>query len=364
MNKYFFFILSAALLMGCSRKTTVIKPVQEASILSPSGFIYSLPKTCFEVTLESVLTTITPGPYSRFAEKYLGITSASIEAKSEWSIASIGIKPFYMADLTMLFAVEPQANTHINFVKLMQAGLIIPTQSTCVLENTLKFASPVKQAALLPTDLSPFPFIASEKTTYMSRVLHDSVYVKVPVHKTLVIEKSLEDKAREAADFIFSLRKRRFDLLAGDADFVAEGKAVEAVLAEIRRLEGEYLKLFVGQSHQEHFVSTYNYVPDAENKGSTILFRFSPSKGVLPVADLSGAPVIIATSIDEEWQSLDLFSGLSAEKGKPRSDAFYYRLPVPISIRVSFGQSELVQTQQLAYQFGTLVRMPISFNVP
>jgi hypothetical protein len=364
MKKYYLLTLCATLLIGCSRNTTVIKPVKEVSLLSPKGFIYSLPKTCFEVTLESVLTTTTPGPYSRFAEKYLGITSVSTEAKSEWSIASIGIKPFYRADMSMLFAVEPAANTHINFVQLTNAGLIIPTHSISNNDKAFQTVSPIKNNATINTDLSPFPFIASEKTTYMSRVMQDSVFVKVPVHKTIVIEKSLEDKAREAADFIFLLRKRRFDLLAGDADFVAEGKAVEAVLAEIRRLEGEYLKLFIGQIHQQYFVSTFNYLPDQENKGSAILFRFSPSKGVLPVADLSGAPIIIATTIDEQWQSLDLFSSLSAEKGKPRSDAFYYRLPVPISIRVSFGQSELLQTQQLAYQFGTLVRVPISFIVP
>jgi hypothetical protein len=264
----------------------------------------------------------------------------------------------------MLFAVDPAPVAPISFVKLTQTGLIIPIHSQNAIEKPFQTASPTTANNSMVSDLSPFPFISSEKTTFMSRVMQDSVFVRVPVHKTMVIEKSLEDKAREAADFIFSLRKRRFDLLSGEADFVAEGKAVEAVLAEIRRLEGEYLKLFIGYSHQQHFVSTCNYIPSDENKGSVILFRFSPAKGVLPVADLSGAPVVVTSTVDEEWASLDLFNSLSTEKGKPRSDAFYYRLPVSISIRVSFGQSELLQTQQLAYQFGTLVRMPISFIVP
>lgn len=244
MKKLTFIFAISAFFFGCSNKTTTVKPVSETASLSPKGFVYTLPKTGFKVNVESISTTILPGPYAAFALKYLGIAEVSTELKVEWIIASLSVNPFVEPDMQMIFAVEPVNSSANSIIKFTESGLVIPISSAFFNESQFSgISTPNSSLIQVSTDLSHTPFIAAERTTHYSRVFQDSAYVKVPVHKTLVIEKSLEDKAREAADFIFSLRKRRFELLSGDADFVAEGKAVEAVLAEISRLEHEYLSL-------------------------------------------------------------------------------------------------------------------------
>ncbi len=364
MKKLPFIIAMSAFFIGCSNKTTTVQPASESVNLSPKGFVYSLPKTGFSINVESVNTTIFPGPYAAYAQKYLGIAETSTELRVDWVIASISVIPFTEPDMQMIFAVEPLNISSNSIIKLTESGLVIPIRSTFFNESQFSgILEPNFAEKQFSTDLSHTPFIAAERTTHYSRVYQDSTFVKIPVHKTLVVEKSLEDKAREAADFIFSLRKRRFDLLSGEADFVAEGKAVEAVLAEISRLEHEYLTLFVGKVQQHKSIHSFSYTPANEEAGSVILFRFSPSKGVLPVSDLSGSPVVISTSILEKWQQTELFNSIASEKGKPRADAFYYRIPVPVNIKINYGQTELLQKRETAYQFGPLVRMPFNYLV-
>ena len=350
--------------LSCSHKATVISPLASTENLSPSGFIYALPQTSFKVKVESVHYQVVPGPFAEWAEKYLGVTGCATQPKAEWSISSVDVFSASEADLDALFVVEPSENFRTDFLRLTTSGLVMPFNAVNFIEaNQYSSQSGLSSAVETSTDLSPTPFIAAERTTHYSRVLQDSAFVRVPVHKTVVVEKSMEEKAREAAEFIFSLRKRRFELLSGDADFVAEGKAVETVLNEISRLENEYVSLFIGKSAESKSIHWFDFTPDPNGSGSTILFRFSPSKGVLPQSDLSGSPVLITASGEKEWKGVEIFEQLSSEKRIPRTDALYYRMPVPIMLKISFQNTELLSKRMSAFQFGPLVRMPSRFFI-
>lgn len=362
MQKVALSILIAVAIMGCSKKPTQVLDISATKTISPVGFIYALPKTGFEVTVESQCVQYLPGPYAQFAEKYLGIKNIKGEPKSEWQIEKLIVKSFLEADMQQLYVVESTSGNQLNFIELNKNGLIVPLRNIHFSkDDELNSNSREQNGLTLYTDLSHTPFIASERTTHISRVFQDSAFVRVPVQKTIIVEKSIEDKAKEAADFIFSLRKRRLDLLSGDADFVAEGKAVEAVLKEINRLENEYVSLFIGKSQSYSVSNVFTYMPTSEASNSIILFRFSTTKGVLPVSDLSGSPVLISATIDEQWLNTDVFSAIAAEKSKPRPDALYYRIPVPVIVRITFGPNELFSKRETALQFGPLVRIPAKY---
>jgi hypothetical protein len=357
------FILSIAA-TACTKKATVITPLADISTISPQGMVYTLPLTTFHVRVESVHYQSIPGPYAQFAERFMGIANAPQKPKSEWSIAAVDVVSDIEADMETLFAVEPGDNFQSDFFQLAAIGLVIPL-------NGIEFSGSqeigvktnLTNAPISFTDLSSTPFIAAERTTHYSRVFQDSTFVKVPVHKTVIVEKSIEDKAREAAEFIFSLRKRRFELIAGDADFVAEGKAVEAVLNEINKLEDDYLSLFIGKHIESKTIHWFDYTPKPNGDATSILFRFSLTKGVVPASDLSASPVLISTTSDQNWKSVEILNQLSSEKGLPRTDALYYRIPIPTSIKISFGNTEIFSRRMSIYQFGPMVRIPSNFLI-
>ncbi len=354
-------LLSIVTLLSCKTKqvATNVQQAENVNILSRKGMVYTLPKTVFRVKVKAVHTSVLPGPYSQFAEKYLGISNVFASQKNQWEIQEVNVFSFTEPDLKYFFVVEPGDDYKCGFMQLTQNGLIIPSLQIGF-QNIEHGVKPLPAEFFDPRyhDLSPTPFIATETTTHYSRVLQDSVFIRVPVHKTVVLEKSLEDKAREAAEFIFSLRKRRFELLSGDADFVAEGKAVDIVLNEIKRLEDEYLTLFTGKRHQTFSTHWFNYSVEPEGQETAILFRFSATRGVLSPSDLSGSPVIINITSPESWKGIEILNKLANEKDLPRTDLVYYRLPVPVSIRISDSQTEFFNSRSSVFQLGPLLRIP------
>jgi hypothetical protein len=365
MNKFFIgLIVISTFITACSKKpvSTTISPASEVSSISPKGLVYSLPKTSLKIKVESHFNSVIPGPYARFAQKYLGLSDIQTSASSSWAIAGISVYPYNHSDLQALFVVEPEEDFNLDFLKISNQGLIIPigTQMHSSSQKAIQPIAPNFDDKNF-LDLSPTAFIAAEQTTHYTRVMQDSSFVRVPVHKSVVIEKTLEDKAKEAAEFIFSLRKRRFELLSGDADFVAEGKAAEAVLKEISRLESEYLTLFIGKTSRS--VSTHWFdFSTRKDELSSILFRFSEARGVLSPSDLSGSPVLVSLSVIEQWVGLEILNRLNVDENQlPILDAIYYRIPVPVMVKIHDSKTDFFNQNLQFYQFGPLLRMPSKY---
>jgi hypothetical protein len=364
MNKYFFsFLAIIVLATSCSKKPiTTITPIDQASALSPKGLIYALPKTSVEVKVDAQYTEVIPGPYAKFAHKYLGVSNVPLSKKSKWTITDVSVSSYHQADVTSLFVVEPTEEFNVDFLKIAQEGLIIPAANSNF-SSIRRTAKPQPEANEVNfVDLSPSPYLATEQTTHYSRVVQDSTFVRVPVHRSVVVERSMEDKAKEAADFIFSLRKRRMELLAGDADFIAEGQAAEAVLKEISRLEEEYLTLFTGKVFKSSVTHWFDFSPSPKGEEtSSILFRFSEARGILPSSDLSGSPILISVTELDRWGGTPALDQLNTEKDGLRTDVVYYRMPVPLQVKINDSKTEFFNQTFTFYQFGPLLRMPKQF---
>lgn len=362
MNKSVLALAAALMLLfSCSKKTvTTITPIGGSASLSHRGMAYSLPKTALRVKVEAEYNSVVPGPFAKYAKKYLGISHVVLEPQKRWSISDIEVVPHSLPDLTSIFVVEPAEGFSLDFLEITEQGLIIPLSNSDyrTVKKSVRLSDNQDTESMF-LDLSPTPFIAAQKTTHYSRVVQDSSFVRVPIHKSVVVERSVEEKAREAADFIFSLRNRRVELLSGDADFVGQGEAAVAVLDEITRLEEEYLSLFVGKITTSTATHYFDYTPALNgDDASSILFRFSNSRGVLSSSDLSGSPVLISLSVTEKWQGTAVLDQLITEKEKPRLDAVYYRLPVPVVVKIHNSENEFFQQVLTFSQFGPLLRMP------
>lgn len=363
MNRIVVFFVAVAVLISCSKKPIQVSSVENTTILNTKGIIYSLPRTVFKIKIDAVKSVIVPGPFAKYAQKYLGISDAPIKKIEEWRINDINIESLAESDPATFYSVVSEDKVNINFLKLTSNGLIIPVSSFGVnsIANKNILGNEINKQVDY-TDLSTSPFIASEKTTIYSKVQHDSVFVRVPIQKDMVIEKNLEEKARDAADFIFMLRKRRADFLSVDADHNLNSEGLKIAFDEINKLEQEYLSLFIGKSFTENSTHYFEYIPNQSDGETSIIFRFSPSKGVVPSSDLSGNPILLKTlpeTIPASYKSL--FTSINNEKDKPRTDLVYYRVPISAIVIVSDGKNEIFNRRISVYQYGPIVRMPLEF---
>ena len=74
----------------------------------------------------------------------------------------------------------------------------------------------------------------------------DTGFVQMPVTREVMQDKTLEDKAAEAAEIILSVRQERMNIAMGHTDATFSGEALAAALEELSRIEEEYLALFRG----------------------------------------------------------------------------------------------------------------------
>lgn len=362
MSKILLSIIVSFVFLSCSSKTIQVEPVGKHPDDSKFAVYYTLPRTVVDVKVVCSQSEFIPGPYAVYAKKFLGIDGVSNVKKVEYSISKIDIETHAEPDPNAIFVVYPTAKGYGNYLRLSAEGLILPVSPTTD-SKTITHSQELKTEEVVFKDLSVNPFIADETATFYGRTLRDSVYVRVPIQHSMTVERNLEEKAKEAADFIFSIRKKRLDFLTPDIDHPFAGDALQVILKELQRLEDEYLALFIGKRFTHTFSQTYCLIPSSTKGESVILFRFSESKGLLPSTDLSGRPILIELDQPQYPENFDAVKGsIEAFAEKAKLDRFYYRIPVVTGIRILDGNQQLASKRFSVYQYGLLAQLPVNYT--
>ena len=306
---------------------------------------YSLPQTVLTFDVEAVKESFFAGPYARYAEKYLGIQAKQQDATS-FQLASVSLTPRIEADPRQRFTVFLPEGSGSNFLKLTAQGLVSVSDGSFGDESVWRF--PVKVDGDFAANGVSSNF-TSESSTLIRTVKADSVFNQVAVSQDIVVAKSLEQKAREAADMILSLRKTRIQIITGDTDASYSGEAMGAAIDEIARLEKEYLTLFTGYSEYQVQKMIFDLVPTSETRNNVfVAFRLSDVNGLVSADDLSGKPYLVDI-IPEDLTAPAPQSGKAAGKGI----AIRYRIPAVCAVKLSDGVNILSQTRVPVYQYGT-----------
>lgn len=324
--------------------------------ISPNRFVFYYPKTVISFSVSCLHEKFVPGPYAAYSQKYIGVAPIEAGAKDSWQIFKAGLAQTTEPDYTRLFSVEGTTSEMAKVYKAISTGEIMPLLSSSDRQPVF-----IGMPEVFPSptflDMGVSPFISNEKSLFYTRVLVDSGYVRVPVQKNMVVEASLEEKAKEAAEFIFSLRKRRFDLVSGEVDHAMEGRALEVSLAELNRLEDSYLSLFVGKVIADTASFQYSFVPTAAASQNAILFRFSEESGVLNDDNLAGRPIMLELVAEKNQESLKLLTPAATSK---ESIQFPYLFPEVCRLVLTDGKSTLLKQRIPINQLGQVVFFPVS----
>ncbi len=363
-GKIIIYILFVVFSSCKSTSETRVSKIENPNLISESGIIYALPRTNLKFTIEASRTDIIPGPYYEYAEKYMGIEDVPEEEISIWQITDISIHTYNDIDPEQYYIIEPSGKMNIDFNKLVQNGNVLPVNKSVESNFSNEFYGiDNTENEIVFTDLSLTKYVGEEKITYYKRVQRDSLFAKVPVTQTKSVYKSFEDKAEEAANFIFMIREKRFELLTGMADFYPEGKSLEVAINELNRLENDYLALFIGKRFTSNYSAGFEFIPtETELNQPYILFRFSEDRGVLPPNDLRGRPIIVELDKKNQTKNLSyLMSDQINREGTVYKDKLYYRIPDVAQVKVFDGNTILAMRKVNIEQYGIVVPFPSMF---
>ncbi|MEG2317303.1 MAG: DUF4831 family protein [Rikenellaceae bacterium] len=195
------------------------------------------PQTTIEVKVKVRKEQVAMGPYSRYAKQLLGV-NAPLNNKTIYSIEGASIKAINKADLSKGENQVFDGNKIVN--------------------------SPSQRVDFIDVSLNPIT--------------------------TGITTKSDLDLAKGAAETIFTLRKRRFDMVTGESNELGAGMG--AAIKEMRRLEKEYLQLFIGKVKTDYVTYIFKVTPTTD-RDKYIVCRISENGGLLSDTDISGEPVLL-----------------------------------------------------------------------
>lgn len=319
-----------------------VKPYQQDSI-QHTVQSYALQKSILHIKLEVQKNSFVPGPYAEFAEKFLG-APAKQKAEDIYRIRDINVATTVENDLTQLYSIRVEGASEFNagaFKKYFGDFIIDPVQT---IKNSLPLA-----------EVAPVQFLdrGTEATTYDKSGGNNALPL-IPV----VVEKTPERRAKDAADYILLLRKRRTELIGAEVEAVyASNEAIRHALDEMKRMEDQYLALFYGKYDTP---VTYKYSslidPDVD-KDEYVLGYLSPEKGF---------SVAAAPSKSAQTLMLKLVPDIRTKSvSNTNIQALPYRVPVGCNIQIVLGNESILTERIQLMQFGPLMYLPASmFFIP
>jgi len=341
---------------------STVKPLVNTNIIKQGSVIYALPKTTLKIDVEVRKTIYRKGPYQTYAEKYLGIKEGITEDKEEWSISNIEFNSYEEIDPEHYYVIEADGIFESNVLALSREGLILFANPVSYRElPTNVNLLPTKYEGVVFTDLSVKRNLKEVKDTMYRVVETDTAIIRIPFLHKEIVQKSLEEKAEEAANYIIKIRKRRFKLMSGQYDVFPEGIALEFAVKELYKLEDEYMALFLGKTYSEVQHCTFEFVPEMNVADrASILFRFSPQKGILPENDLTGRPITIEAARTGKTDPLE---PIVMEQGSEEQNIakLYYRVPDLARVQITDEKNVLAKKKFLIYQFGKVLQLPSNF---
>lgn len=320
---------------------------------TPGKIFYTLPSTTVSMEVEALCENFHAGPYAAYAMKYLGIDARQQDQKT-YTVRNIRLVPRIEADFSETYEISSGSSTidAADMLKLTSQGLISIPGDFDGRTEVWRFPS-YKDSGRFNETAADGNF-SSETVELYRMEERDGVYERISVQQTQVVAKSLEKKAAETAAAIFRLREKREQIVTGDTDATFDGEALGAAVAEITRLEEQYMTLFLGYTDYSVQRMNFDFTPQPGKEQVYVAFRISDSEGLLPSDNVSGRPVVAM---------LELEKNVAAESLSPdevKGDMLlYYRIPAVATVRIVDGTSLLAQSRIQFYQLGKTVSMPV-----
>ncbi len=360
MWKSAIFLLLGVVMFSCS--SVKIVHVSQLKKVPKHYWVYALPKTAFHVTVTVEKTVYVKGPYAEFAAIYLGIEQVPQKNYVSYRIKDVIVNNSLLADSEQLFIIK--YHKHFPWQSMLQTydGIILSLngeeeKNDCLNLFSNTYIQP-SDVDILYTEVSKSPIVKEKIDTIYKQVKSDTLWVRVPVQRKSTDTLRAEDKAKEAANFLFDLRSRMYDLFSGDMESLPEGEAADFIAQELRRQEQEYLELFIGKTFKTTEQYTFNVIPTANEQTLYPVAYFSETKGLSPLPENDREPILLRVVPFKTFKPL-LHQLFKLEKAK-EVNAFYLKFPERALVQLEYDNELLMEQECWFYQTGRIQKIPVS----
>ncbi len=343
-----------------------VVPITDTTLqLKNNAIVYFLPQKIISVKIDVETKRFVPGPYCKYAEKYLMIDDVPLSEYTQSNIIGVEFNDHSFADPNAgFFILKNKADLQFD-----KRGVLATYNGSkarkrlCLDENEYNYQNIpefINDDEVVFSDFSvKRNFTGITDTTYKVIEL-DSAFQKIPVYNTVITSKDFEQKAEEAANYIIKIRKRRFKLQSGQFETEKPPKNVEFMVKELYELEQQYLELFIGKEMlvKNSFYAVYKPKTDKVDD-KNVLFYLSDENGISTEATVDSEPVyLIAHNCGRTNQLEDFYSRQTELSEKEKTRGIYYRVPGHGAFSVEFDGHKYAREGFIIPQYGYLNNLP------
>lgn len=308
------------------------------------GIYYNLPRNVIRLdfTVESVHEI--KGKYSNFAKELLETNNYIKEDDVKYYIKDVAVDVLTETDSEMIFYISTDEKSKDN------------------IELNMRFTSEGNiQSFGIKDDRRD---LDSENVSFENRLAQQNTnpdFVYLPLRDDEEDEdgNSTDDKMSEkeiAQSIVEEIKKIRlayFDLISGYQE-VNYGNTITYMLEELKKMENEYLALFVGRVEKNDIVKTFYIIPE-EGTNNYSIAKFSDKEGF---NSKTGDNVRITL---QEMSSSNV-KGISEDviKNTTYNNKMVYREPAYVNMKLMKGDEILIDNRIQISQLGDFILLPIN----
>lgn len=346
----------------CSYAQIKVFPINDSAVsIKKNAFMYYLPQTTLEIKIVLTTETLIPGPYSKYAEKYLCIKNTATSKNSDVKIENVDIRQIAQPDPNACFMVSGGGNASISYnSKGIVTGYNCGQQSEEPQTTECHFSKPSSIVSPLFTDYGVKQNFTKNTDTTYKVVEVDSVFQKIPIYNKVISSKDEETKAEEAANYIIKIRKRLFKILTAQFDTDNPPTDIAIMVNELKDMEKRYLELFVGKIVKDTREYVFYYTPQAKLAEERIpICYITDDDEVVENKAGNSEPIYLVLKNAQGTKEIDEFYGRQdGLKKKEKKMGLFYRIPSDVSVSIDFDDFTYYKNVIAIPQCGYLGHLP------
>lgn len=363
MKRYLIIVILLSIGFATFCQIDVIPVTKTDLQIKKNAILYSLPKAVFYVNVTVKTDYFVPGPYNKYADKYLTIRNVRQESETTSDIINVKINSISEPDPASTYFVfsknKEMALSYAGCGVIKAYGDVSNCESVVNSDLILNIPQYLSDDVKF-LDLSVKRNFTNITDTTYKVIEIDSIFQKIPVYNKSITSKEFEQKAEEAANFIVKIRKRKFKLVSGQFESETPPKNVDEMIAELDKIENEYLSLFVGKTVSITNNYYFRYSPDGKNKDEKLhVFNLSDKLGITDIESADAEPVYLEVKNFETALEINRFYNRQEKlKDKEKEHGLYYRVPGYGSVKLVFDGHTYAEQVFMVPQFGYTNYLP------
>lgn len=305
-----------------------------------NGLYYSLPQTVLRLDFIIEEAQLMKGPLSDYASNYFEMEDVVDYETTEYQLLDVKMTPLASPDPNALFFVSI---TNVRGGGKMQFD-VLPNG---IIRSVGLGNDTETEEVLVPTPIQQKPQCCHEENA------NGEDFVGL-----LSAGKTNAQLAKEVADKIAEIRKAKFYLISGDVEMASNPETFKTMYKNLDVMEKEYTSLLLGKRVTRQVVKSVYVIPNKEVPTQTVA-KFSETEGLTLGTGGSGSMITVQTLSLNTTATINAPSQSAVESVSYENKVFY-RVPETAQVRITCGNTTLLEDRVLVDQLGAMLMAPIT----